>query len=158
MKGDMKMKEKIVLTSHPLRKNTFYEKDDKAVPAELFNVKSEAPCLDGFPYPLPDAKKNYTCFAEGDGVIWYGSSNGVTKYDPEAEHTFDKVMYYSADRDLPDNNVKAILADGRNAWVLTEKGVTFLEEAVMSPKEISDRLLVFLLGLLIGIHKTVHMP
>lgn len=141
MKGDVKMKEKIVLSPHPLRKNTFFEKTDKAIPQEIFTVNSGKPCLDGFPYPLPDAKKNYTCFAEGDGVYWYGSSNGVTKYDPAAEHTFDKIMYYSADRDLPDNNVKAILAEGRNAWVLTECGVTLLEEAVMSPTEISAHLL-----------------
>ena len=98
-----------------MRKSTVYKTDDPAVPQALFDLKPQAPDLEGFPYPLPCAKKEYTCFAEGEGVIWYGSPKGLTKYDKNAEYNFDRIMYYSADRDLPDNNIKAILPDGRNA-------------------------------------------
>lgn len=141
MKGDCKMKDKIILTSHPVRKCTFFPEGNKEIPAELYTVKNGKPDLTGFPCPLPNAKKDYTLFAEGNGVIWYGSSKGVTRYVPDAEYDFDKVSYYAADRDLPDNNVKAILPEGRNAWVLTDGGVTLIEEVMLTCKQVSDILL-----------------
>lgn len=141
MKGDLKMKNKIILTSHPMRKCTIFPEGSPEIPAELFTVINEKPDFTGFPYPLPNAKKDYTIRAEGDGVIWYGSAKGVTKYDPNAEYDFDKVSYFAADRDLPDNNVKAILPAGRNAWVLTRSGAAFIEEVTLTGKQVSDILL-----------------
>ena len=129
------------LKDHLCRFCKFYAADDKAVPAELFAIKSEAPDLVGFKYPLPSKKSDYTCFAECNGIFWYGASNGVTRYDEKAERYEDKVMFFSADRDLPDNGVKAILAKENGAWVLTEKGVTFIEMRLISVREKADMLL-----------------
>ncbi len=129
------------LKDHLCRFCKFCSADDKSVPAELFEIKAEAPDLSGFRYPLPSKKSDYTCFSECDGVIWYGASNGVTRYDEAAERYEDKVMFFSADRDLPDNNVKAILAKENGAWVLTETGATFIEMRLISMKEKADILL-----------------
>ena len=129
------------LKDHLCRFCKFYSADDKAVPAELFEVKSEAPDLSGFRYPLPSKKSDYTCFSECNGIIWYGASNGVTRYDESAERYEDKVMFFSADRDLPDNNVKAIIAVENGAWVLTETGVAFIEMRLISAREKADILL-----------------
>lgn len=135
------MKNAITLGRHPIRQSRFFSKYDKNVPSALFDIKNDRPDLEGFPYPLPCRKSEYTCFAEGDGVVWYGSKKGLTKYDPDAEYEYDKIMYYSADRDLTDNDIKAILPEGRNAWVLTASGVTFIEERLLTPTEICRELL-----------------
>ncbi len=135
------MKNSINLGRHAIRQSTFFSKYDKNVPAELFGIRNETPDLTDFPYPLPCKKSEYTLCAEGDGVVWYGSKKGLTKYDRKAEYDFDRIMYYSADRDLPDNNVTAVLPEGRNAWVLTDSGVTFIEEKLLSPTEICRALL-----------------
>ena len=135
------MKNAITLGRHPIRQSRFYSKYDKNVPAALFEIKNEKPDLEGFPCPLPCRRSEYTCFAAGDGVTWFGSKKGVTKYEPDAEYEYDRVMYYSADRDLPDNDVKAILPEGRNAWILTASGVTFIEERLLTPTEICKELL-----------------
>ena len=129
------------LKDHLCRFCKFFSADDKSVPAELFEIKPSAPDLSGFRYPLPSKKSDYTCFSECGGVIWYGASNGVTRYDESAERYEDKVMYFSADRDLPDNNVKAILAKENGAWVLTETGATFIEMRLISAREKADILL-----------------
>lgn len=135
------MKNAITLGKHPVRQSTFYSKYDKNVPAALFEIKNDSPDLTDFPYPLPCKKSDYTVFAEGDGVIWYGAKRGLTRFEESAEFEYDRVMYFSADRDLPDNDVKAILPQGRNAWVLTSSGVTYIEERLLSPTQICAELL-----------------
>ena len=135
------MKNAITLGKHPVRQSTFYSKYDKNVPAALFEIKNDSPDLTDFPYPLPCKKSDYTVFAEGDGVIWYGAKKGLTRFEESAEFDYDRVMYFSADRDLPDNDVKAILPQGRNAWVLTSSGVTYIEERLLSPTQICAELL-----------------
>lgn len=135
------MKNALNLGRHPIRQSRIYNKYDESVPAALFRVKNEKPDLSDFPYPLPCKKSEYTCCAQGDNVVWYGAANGLTKYDKKAKYDFDRIMYYTADRDLPDNDIKAILPNGRNAWVLTETGATFIQELNLSPTEICDMLL-----------------
>ncbi len=134
------MTDKIILKPHLVRKSTFFEKNSPLVPAGLFTAVSEKPCLCGFPYPLPSAKKDYTCFAESGKIRWYGAKTGLTRYDPDAEFDFDRIMFFSADRDLPDNDVKALYAQGDNVWVLTESGVTLIEMPVKTPFEIAETL------------------
>ena len=46
--------------------NNFFNKNDPQVPAALFSAVSKTPDLSKFPYPLPSAKSEYTCSAEGD--------------------------------------------------------------------------------------------
>lgn len=123
------------------RLSSFFALDDKAVPTELFEIKNETPDLAGFPYPLPSKKSDYTCKAVSREIEWYGASNGLTRYDRNSEREDDIVMHFSAPRDLLDNNVKALLPDGNNVWVLTETGVAFVEMKPVSAEEKAEILL-----------------
>lgn len=126
------------LKDHICRFCKIYSFDDSAVPATLFEANAVKPDLTGFPYPLPSKKSDYSCFVKAGNIEWYGASNGVTRYDAAAERPEDIVMYFSADRDLPDNNVKALLADGENVWVLTETGATHIEMRLVGAEEKAD--------------------
>ena len=109
------------------REVKFYGKYDSAVPKALLSVKSKAPDLSGVLYPLPARKKDYTCFARTNKALWLGAANGLTRDEENAEYDVDKVQFFSATRDLPDNDVKAIyVEDGEkeSVWVLTASGVT----------------------------------
>lgn len=123
------------------RTSKFFDLNDKAVPSELFEIKSNAPDLTGFPYPLPSKKTDYSCYAVSGDVEWYGASNGLTRYDKNADREDDIIMHFSAPRDLLDNNIKAVLADGNNVWVLTDTGVAYIEMKLVSAEEKADILL-----------------
>ncbi len=119
-----------------------FKKFDIEVPKALLEAKAKKPDLTDFPYPLPQKKKDYTCFCEGaNGVMWYGSNGGVTRYDPNAKSIYDIVMYFGASRDLLDNNVQSLFADGDGVWVLTSNGVTHIDMVKMSMEEKAYRLL-----------------
>ena len=126
------------LKDHICRFCKMYSLDNPAVPKALFETEAVKPDLSGFPYPLPSKKKDYTCSAKTGEIIWFGASNGLTRYDEKAERYEDKMMYFSADRDLPDNNVKALLPDGENLWVLTETGATYIEMRLVGAEEKAD--------------------
>ena len=80
----------------------------------MLESKAQKPDLSNFPYPLPQRKKDYTCFCRGAGnVMWYGSNGGVTRFDPDAESLSNVVMHFSAHRDLLDNNELEI---GMDVW------------------------------------------
>jgi len=131
-----------ILTPQFARFPKFYKKSDTEVPDALLNARAEVPDLADFPFPLPSKKSDYTCYANGNGgVVWYGAKTGLTRFDPKAERKEDIVMFFSADRDLPDNNVQALLAQGDSVWVLTDNGVTFMEMRRISMKEKADILL-----------------
>ena len=95
------------------------------------------PDVSNIPYPLPSALETYHCAALGeDGVVWLGSSTtGLTRYAPNEPRKADVIQYFSAERDLVDNHVRALLADGHNVWVETENGVSFIEMRLMSMEE-----------------------
>ncbi len=135
------MTEPYKLKSHLCRFCTFFSIGDSKIPAELIAAKNEIPDLSDFTYPLPSKKSEYTCFAVADDVEWYGASSGLTRFDKNAEREEDIIMYFSAPRDLPDNNVKAILPQGENVWVLTETGAAFIEMRMVSMEEKADILL-----------------
>ncbi len=126
------------LKDHPCRFCKMFALDDASVPKALFEAEPVKPDLSDFPYPLPSKKADYSCFAKTNGIEWYGASNGLTRYDATAERTEDRVMYFSAPRDLLDNCIKALLPDGENLWVLTESGVTYIEMKVISAEEKAD--------------------
>ncbi len=128
----------IKLKSTLARKIAIYSRYAKEVPKELFTVKKEAPDLSGVMYPLPARKKDYTCFAKTAKALWLGAPNGVTRYDENAERDIDKVQFFSATRDLPDNDVKAIYAENgeeESVWVLTASGVTNIVLKEISAEE-----------------------
>ncbi len=123
------------LKNHFCRECKFYPLGDSAIPSELLTAEAVKPNLKGFPCPLPSKKSDYTCFAEQNGIFWYGASTGLTRYDPNAEIEEDTVMYFSAERDLRDNNVKSLLADEKGVWVLTDSGATHIELKEISAEE-----------------------
>ncbi|HBL40122.1 MAG TPA: hypothetical protein DDY98_00520 [Ruminococcaceae bacterium] len=131
------MIQSVKLRSTPNRFCTFFKKDDPAVPSALFTAECAVPDLSGIRVPLPSRKKDYTCSAwGGDGALWLGSNGGLTRWFPDAHDEEDKVMYFSANRYLPDNHVQALLSDNENGvWVLTKSGVVHVEMKVVSPRE-----------------------
>lgn len=131
-----------ILKKHLTRKITFLDKDNPQVPEALFSTESETPDLTGFPYPLPSAKNEYTCYANGNNsVVWYGGKTGVTRYDPNGEYIEDKIMYFSAHRHLPHHEVDAMLADGDNVWVLCRDKVAYIEMITLTAEEKAEILL-----------------
>ncbi len=130
-----KMKQ-IKLEPHLTRRSTHYSKDDPAVPAELFTVKNDSPDFAGINYPLPNAKDDYTAMLKTGGVTWLASYKGITRYDPDAAFSFDRVMYFTKDRDLTDSGIKAMLPAENGIWALTGDGVTLIELIMMTPEEI----------------------
>lgn len=131
-----------VLKPHFARKTTIMQKTDERVPKALFEAECIAPDLSDFPYPLPSKKSDYTCYAEGNnGVMWYGATSGLTRYDKDGYFAEDKIMYFSSGRYLAADKIDAILTDGDNAWVLTGDYVTFIEMVKMTCEEKADILL-----------------
>ncbi|MBQ2847891.1 MAG: hypothetical protein IJE74_06520 [Clostridia bacterium] len=129
------MKKPYKLKPHICRFCSLYPLGDERIPPELMTYKNETPDLEGFPYPLPSKKSDYTCFARTGDIEWYGASTGLTRYDKNAERDEDVVMYFSADRDLYDNEIKAIMPDGENIWVLTATGAAYIEMKMISAEE-----------------------
>lgn len=125
------------------REIKIYGKYDSAVPKALFSVKSGAPDLSEVLYPLPSRKKDYTCFAKAGDILWMGAANGLTRYDKNAEYDVDTVQFFSASRDLPDNDVKAVYVEDcekESVWVLTSSGVTNIVMNEISAEEKALRL------------------
>ena len=125
------------------REVTICSRRDAAVPRALFAAKCVKPDLSGVNVPLPARKKDYTCFADTGRALWLGAPNGVTRYEPAAARDADRVMYFCAERDLTDNDVKAIWCDGtdpESVWVLTAKGASHivLREISAEEKEVLD--------------------
>lgn len=124
------------LKKHLTRKITFYKADDTAVPKELFTAECEAPDLNGFPYPLPSKKSDYTCYSQGNnGVLWFAGKTGITRYDKNAENPEDVIMYFSACRHIPTNSVDRILSDGDDLWALAGNMVSHIEMVSITCKE-----------------------
>ncbi len=129
------MKKTYKLKPHLCRFCNFFPLGDKNIPDELMTYKNEKPDLEGFPYPLPSKKSDYTCFAKTSNIEWYGASNGLTRYDKNAEREEDVIMHFSAPRYLYDNNVRVIMPCGDNIWVLTETGAVFIEMKEITAEE-----------------------
>ncbi len=129
------MKKPYRLESHLCRSCRFFALGDPAIPSELLTAAATAPDLSKFAYPLPSKKSDYTCYAIQGGVVWYGAKTGLTRFDPAAKREEDIIMYFSADRDLRDNNVKALLAKDNGIWALTDTGATFITMKLMSAEE-----------------------
>ena len=63
------MRNKFKLKDHLNRFRTFYEPRDPRVPSALFKAECVKPDLEGFPYPLPSKKSDYTCCAETPDAV-----------------------------------------------------------------------------------------
>lgn len=137
------MPEAIKLYPRLTRVVRHFKKYDIEVPKALLEARPQKPDLSGFKYPLPQRKKDYSCYCKSDdGAEWYGSNGGVTRYNPNAQSLADVVMHFSAHRDLLDNNVSALVPDGDcGVWVLTDNGATHIALVLMSMQEKAERLL-----------------
>ena len=129
------------LKSHLCRFCSFYPLGDERIPAQLMTYSNDKPDLEGFPYPLPSKKSEYTCSLKIGGVEWLGSTSGLTRYDKNAEREEDIIMFFSAPRDLHDNTVKAIMPQGESVWVLTGTGAVFIEMKPLDAQEKAELLL-----------------
>lgn len=117
---------------------SFYGKRDKDVPSELFSAKQEAVDLSEVDFPLPARKKDYRFGIKAGSALWLAADNGLARFDPGAEREVDKVMYFSADRDLFDNNIKSLYCDcaePESVWVLTAEGVSHIVLKEISAEE-----------------------
>ncbi|MCR5151273.1 MAG: hypothetical protein K6B52_08640, partial [Clostridiales bacterium] len=132
---------KTTIKKHLCRVCSIYAKDNPKVPAELFSFKNEKADLKGFEFISPVKKSDYTIALKAGKVLWLGSDKGLVRVDPEPADYFDKVLYFSADRDLKDNNVLAIMGDEINVWVLTETGVSEIHLISLTGEEKADLLL-----------------
>ena len=117
----------ITLRETLARYAAIFDPADPAVPKELGVTQTQLPDLSGITCPLPARRQDYTCAAKTDRAIWLGAANGLTRYEEKPEREADRVMYFSANRDLPDNRVLALYAPDpaeECVWVRTETGVS----------------------------------
>lgn len=120
------------------RQVEIFTRRDEKIPRELYSAKKEVIDLSGIEYPLPARKKDYTFGIRVGNVLWLAAPNGVTRYDANAEKEADTVMYFSANRDLADNDVKAMYADGtapESIWIQTANGVSHITLSEIDPEE-----------------------
>ena len=144
----------IRLQKHLNRFSDFYPEGDPAIPPTLCTLMPEPADVSGITLPLPSRRGDYTCQASvRDGVVWYGAKTGLTRFDPSARWKADRVMCFSATRDLPSNEVLALLPaqpEGESVhealWVLTTGGAARITMRWMTAEEKANHLLQENLG------------
>ena len=136
--------QKILLSPGLGRFVTVYGLSDPAVPpVALAAPAAPPPDLSGLALPLPSAKRAYTCCARTNGALWLGAPNGLTRVASAPAREADRVLYFSADRDLADNAVQAIYAPDPGSevvWARTATGVSRIELRPVSCAEKAELL------------------
>ena len=125
------------------RRVRFFESADAGIPAALFEPAEGLPDLTKITQPLPSRKQDYTCFAETTDALWLGAPNGLTRYAKKADREADRVMFFSAERELHDNEVLRLLTDETEddaVWVRTKTGVCRIATDRISAEEKADLL------------------
>lgn len=130
----------ITLYPHKTRVITFYDHNDSCVP-ECLNATNEEKIAFTPEYPLPFAKKDITAIRNYGDVYWLASDKGLARYCASEKEYYDKVMYFSADRDMKDNKILALCGAEDEIWVKTETCVSHIELKMMSMEEKADMLL-----------------
>ncbi len=125
----------ITLCKHKSRIITFYDADDKNVPQAVFtDIDNEQ--YDFHPvYPVPFRKDSFKIIKKYADVYWIGGDKGLFRYCESEKNIYDKVMYFSADRDLTDNQVSALFGNENEIWVKTESGISHIELKCISSEE-----------------------
>lgn len=121
-----------------VRKADFYFSDSSDIPAALFSQPAAVPCLNGINLPLPSKKSAYTCACRTGDTLWLGAPNGLTRLCMTEKYEEDRVMFFSAGRDLPSPQVENIIPDSEShegVWVLTPKGVSRISVSKCTPEE-----------------------
>ncbi len=137
--------QKIHLAHVLARECRIFDLLDPAVPPALFELAQNPvkPELSAVREPLPSKKDAYTCFAETDGALWLGAPNGLTRYAPKAPREADRVMFFSAQRNLADNRVLAVYAPDKareEVWALTETAASRITLSEVGAEEKARRL------------------
>ncbi|MCL2494611.1 MAG: hypothetical protein FWE98_03005 [Oscillospiraceae bacterium] len=141
----------IQLQRHLNRFSKFYPGSSPEIPSALFGRDArQRVSPSGLPnLPLPSRKSEYSCKASTrDGVVWFGAKTGLTRYDPAAPCKNDRIMYFSATRDLPSNEVLALLpvepedeSVFEALWVRTKGGVARITMKWLTAEEKANLLL-----------------
>lgn len=70
------------------------------------------------------------------GIVWLGGEQGAARFDPNANHRWDRWQYFHGKRWLADNDVQNIFVDPGSAnesvWIRTRTGVSNIEWRPMS--------------------------
>lgn len=125
----------------PTRFCKIFENGDKRIPDSLKNAHCETPDLSAIDFPLPVKKSDINSLVRENGIFWLGSPFGLTRLDTQTGREADRVMYFSAPRDLPDNRVRTMLLADGGLWVLTDTGASFIEIEYISAEKKADMLL-----------------
>ena len=76
---------------------------------------------------------------EKSGAVWLGGAQGAARFDPHAQHRWDRWQYFFGRRWLRDDEVLNIYveetATARKAWVRTRTSVSLIEWRAMSLAE-----------------------
>lgn len=129
----------IVLYPHKSRVITFYSLDDPCVPKELFKSMGENAEFKPV-YPIPFRKKYFKYVKKAENTYYVAGEKGLFRYCDSEKEVYDRVMYFSADRDLKDNNVQAFFVDGDNIWVRTETAVSRIELRTVTMEQKAEML------------------
>lgn len=131
---------KITLEPHKSRVIEFYPVDDKKIPKELFSEENRE--IDFYPkYPVPFSIKYMTVIRQYGDVYWVGGKDGLYRYCESEKYEYDRVMYFSADRDLQDNHVLSIVGDKNEIFVRTETSVSHITLKNMTMEEKANGML-----------------
>jgi hypothetical protein len=140
---------KLTLQRHLNRFCTFYPEGDPGIPVELFTATQQPADTSSVKLPMPSKRSDYTCqAATRDGIVWFGAKTGLTRYDPNARIADDRLMYFGARRDIPHNEVLALLpakpeddATHESLWALTKSGAARIDMKWMDAEQKANHLL-----------------
>lgn len=130
----------VILDRHKTRFIKIYSKNDPAVPENLFKKSGYSHIFEhrDFKYPLPFDETEIKLEVQSGNVLWMAGPCGLVRYCEDEPYEYDRCMYFSAKRDMPDNDVLSLIADENSAWVETASGVSKIELKEISMKEKSD--------------------
>ena len=129
----------ITLKPHKARFITFYETGSPQVPelsdrsnVDIGSLKPE--------YPLPLRRRDIKIALRTGDIYWFAGNGGVARYDENAGNDYDRVMFFSAKRDLQSGDVTAIRASEDEIWVKNAAGVSHIELKPLTVREHSELL------------------
>ncbi len=95
---------------------TFYPLDAPEIPKALKDTPATS--------PIPGISAIAKASA---GITWLGAARGIVRFDPAAQPP-DRYQVFASRRYLPDDDVLALLSDGKNGiWARTRTGVSHIE-------------------------------
>jgi hypothetical protein len=115
---------------------THYTSSAAAVPPDVLKEANGQAWANRERGPVPGLK---ILARERSGAVWLGNDQGAARFDPKANHRWDRWQYFSGRRWLTDDEVKNIWVDDsgsvRKVWVRTKTGVTCIEWRPMTLAE-----------------------